>query len=91
MVRRQFGLVAEMLQTGHEGLLEVIASLFTDLLRGDASTPASWRSIILFKKGDVNLPKNYRPITILPVLCKIFSKLLLHLISGSLDDLRTPE
>ena len=37
------------------------------------------------------MPKNYRPIAILPVLCKIYSKLLLQLISGALEACRTPE
>ena len=31
---------------------------------------------VLFKKGDADLPKNYRPISIIPVLAKLFSTLL---------------
>ena len=66
------GLLAEMLQTNCQDLLESIASLFTDILRGHACAPSSWkrsRLFVLFKKGEPELPKNYRPIAIIPVLC----------------------
>ena len=88
------GLVAEMLQTGNEGLLNAISMVFTDLLAHKSPIPTSWRNsklIVLFKKGDVKLPSNYRPIAILPVLCKLYSKVLLKRISGTLENLRTPE
>ena len=32
--------------------------------------------IVLFKKGDAAMPKNYRPIAIIPVLAKLYSMIL---------------
>eukprot|EP00973_Karenia_brevis_P003755 518933-Karenia_brevis.AAC.1 len=70
------GLVAEMLKESSDKLLTCIAELFKDILTGHGSPPDTWkktRLIVLFKKGDALLPKNYRPISILPVMCKLFS------------------
>ena len=75
------GLVAEMLQTQCEPLLQAMAVMFTDLLNGAAAPPPCWRAtklIVLFKKGDVKLPKNYRPIAIIPVMCKVLAGILLR-------------
>ena len=75
------GLVAEMLKTGSEDLVWAMAVLFTDLLNRRAEMPAEWRKsrlVVLFKAGDRRLPKNYRPIAILPVLCKVYGAVLLR-------------
>ena len=56
--------------------------------------PATWsvsRLVVLFKKGDATLPKNYRPIAIIPVLSKLFSGVLLNRIGPLLDSLLDPE
>jgi hypothetical protein len=68
--------------------------MFSDLLSGKRPPPEQWRStkiIVLFKKGDVSLPKNYRPIAIIPVLCKLFSGVVLLRIKQVLDPQRIPE
>ena len=55
------------------------ALFFTDVLNGSAVSPETWKTTkmkVLFKKGDAELPKNYRPISIIPVLAKLFSTLL---------------
>ena len=51
-----------------------------DLLGGASPTPKSWgmnRIVVLFKKGDAAEPCNHRPMSILPVLYKAFSGVLL--------------
>ena len=39
------------------------------------------------QKGDVTLPKNYRPVAIVPVLCKLFSGVLFERVGSLLDSL----
>ena len=41
--------------------------------------PEEWRNtklVVIFKKGDPTLPSNYRPIAILPIMYKLFSRIL---------------
>ena len=87
-------LCAEMLKTSHAGLVGAIATVFSDILCGYAELPATWaisRLVVLFKKGDATLPKNYRPIAIIPVLCKLFSAVLFGRVGRLLDSLQDPE
>ena len=87
-------LVIEMLQTQCDDLLEAMALVFTDLLSGVAAPPAAWRTtkmVMLFKKGDSALPKNYRPIAVLLVLAKCYSGVLLRRVRQNLEEKRTPE
>ena len=83
------GLVAEMLKTNHPLLLEVIAALFTDILNGAAMAPETSKVTklkLIFKKGDPEMPNNYRPISIIPVLSKLFSMVLYARIQDLVED-----
>ena len=83
-----------MLKTKHTGLINLIARVLTDMLHGAADVSAVWcisLLIVLYKKGDASLPKNHRPIAIIPVLCKLFSGVLLGRIDRVLDALQDPE
>ena len=82
------GLVAEMVKTKHEGLTEVLVEFFDSILKNSIESPDSWRSTkmkVIFKKGDVQLPKNYRPISIIPVLAKLYSTILYQRLQPLLD------
>ena len=73
------GIVAEMFKDGGDYLLEVLAHVFTSILADGEEPPQTWRHTcikVLFKKGDTKLPSNYRPISILPILYKVFSMVL---------------
>eukprot|EP00973_Karenia_brevis_P031940 4407796-Karenia_brevis.AAC.1 len=62
--------------------------MFTKILRGMWEPPASWKQsciTVLYKKGDPKLPSNYRPITILQILYKLFAKVILSRIRGTLE------
>jgi hypothetical protein len=77
--RDQSGILAEMLKLGHERLLELVLDVFNDVLLLRDVPPAAWKAtklVVIFKKGDPELPKNYRPIAILPILYKLFSRML---------------
>eukprot|EP00959_Pyramimonas_sp_CCMP1952_P151844 3177194-Pyramimonas_sp.AAC.1 len=68
-----------MLRSGHEELLSTIASYFTDILGGSLDAPGEWkvaRLSVIFKKGARHDLRNYRPISIIPVLAKLFSLVL---------------
>ena len=83
------GLVAEMLKTEHSGLVSLLASFYTAVLNGERIPPDSWRLTtikVLFKKGEPDLPKNYRPISIIPVLAKLFSTILYRRIQPLVDE-----
>ena len=73
------GIVAELLQEGGDDLMENLAQLFTEVLRPGAAVPSSWCSSsikVLFKKGDPKLSENYRPVCIIPILYKLFSRII---------------
>ena len=83
------GLVAEMLKTEHSGLVVVLAKLFTEILNGHTEPPETWKITklrVIFKKGDAELPKNYRPISIIPVMAKLFSTILYMRIQDLVED-----
>ena len=82
------GLVAEMLKTGHADLVKAIAEFFTEIVNGTMPPPKEWKITklrVLFKKGDPTMPKNYRPIAVLPVMSKLFSTVLYNRIADIID------
>ena len=85
--RDRSGVIAEMIKMGGSLLHDSILDLFNDVLKGGAEPPSSWkhtRLVVIFKKGDSQLPSNYRPIAILPILYKLFSRMLCNRIQGTL-------
>jgi len=88
------GLVAEMLKTGHAGLVQTMAAYFTDILAGKMYPPAAGkvaRLSVIFKKGDAREPRNCRPISIIPVMAKVFSVVLYCRIRDAMESLFTEE
>ena len=58
------GIVAEMLKTGHDGLLQVLARYFTDILAGRLDPPEELKLVQLFvnfKKGDAKEVRCHGP------------------------------
>jgi hypothetical protein len=71
------GVVVELLKNSSDAFLQTIAALFNDILSPNAPVPSYWQQNllkVLFKKGDPASVENYRPIAILPILYKLFSK-----------------
>ena len=82
------GIVSELLNEGSEALVEAIASIFTEILKPKSEVPESWRlsSIrVMFKKGDPKMPGNYRPICIILILYKLFSKIICERVKHTLS------
>ena len=88
------GVVAEMLKHGGGALQTSILELFNEVLAQGTSPPDSWRQTrlkVIFKKGDPKLPKNYRPIAILPILYKLFSRMLCHRLQDDVLGAQSPD
>lgn len=88
------GNVVEMLQKGGDHLMQVLVELFDDILDPASIPPEQWRMaklIVLFKKGDAADPSNYRPIAILPILYKVFSKIICNRLRIMFDNAQTAD
>ena len=72
------GIIAEMLMDSSGSFLESVLGLFNDVLPLRMAVPAAWRATkltVIFKKGDPRRVGNYRPIAILSVIYKLFSRI----------------
>ena len=73
------GIFAEMIKFGGPNLKDALLDTFNQILSAKPPTPSAWKKTmvsVIFKKGDPGLPCNYRPISIIPVLYKLFARLL---------------
>ena len=88
------GIVAEMLKFGGQSLRTIILELFNDITKSDALSPDSWkksRLTVIFKKNDPKLVSNYRPIAIIPILYKLFSRMLCSRVQGEVFKHLSPD
>ena len=72
------GLVGELLKYGGSGMVCLLEQLFS-VVWHEETVPRQWREgliVNLFKKGDREDPGNYRGITLLSVVGKVFCKVL---------------
>jgi hypothetical protein len=79
---------AEFLKSCDDEVLNLIADCFNVFL-STKDIPAEWRkskTVLIHKKGDKEKLENYRPITILPVLYKLFTKCILRRIRSQLEE-----
>ena len=75
----QQGVISEMPKNGDSLLRELLLDLFNDVIAAGKEAPEVWRMtrlVVIFKKGDPRLPNNYRLIAILPIIYKLFSRML---------------
>ena len=82
------GIRAEMLKEGGKHLLEELLELYNAILNGNMEPPGSWKHSVIsviHKSGDAMQPQNYRPISIIPMLYKLFSKLMYKRLYPILD------
>ena len=69
----------------------MILAVFNDIICLQEYPPADWKSArlsVIFKKGDSALPDNYRPISILSILYKLFSRMFCKRLSSILMPLQ---
>ena len=88
------GIRAEMLKNTGDRTRKVLLDVYNSILQGTLDTPTSWRKSVikvLYKSGDPAEATNYRPICIIPILYKLFSKLLYFRLYPILDRAQCPD
>ena len=76
-----------VLQDGGEPIIKALTQLFNRCL-SEGRVPSSWKNasvVLIHKKSDTTDIKNYRPISLLPVICKVFSHILLQRMLQALE------
>ncbi|EFO91764.1 hypothetical protein CRE_06993 [Caenorhabditis remanei] len=84
---------ADFLKSCHFTVHKLLAKKFSRYLK-EGKVPTKWRSsktTLIFKKGDKENLENYRPICLLPVLYKAFTKCILNRIRNSLEEAQPVE
>lgn len=86
-------IVIEAVKDGGEMLLKAITALFNKCLI-EAVTPVDWNNaeiVIIHKKGNITNLNNYRPISLLSHLYKLFTKIITKRLESKLDFYQPPE
>ena len=81
------GVVIDIVKEGGEVLHKQLARLFTNCLN-QRTIPPEWNNaiiVLLHKKGDVKDINNYRPISLLSHMSKLFTKVIKNRIERQLD------
>ena len=84
------GIAVEMLK---ESFRQALRKFFNDIVADGVTTPQQWKHIqisVIFKSGEPALPQNYRPISIIPLMYKLFSRLLYNRLEPILDAKQPP-
>ncbi len=79
---------SEHLKNLPSNVINTLARLFTRYL-SECKVPSHWKTsktVLLYKKGDPQDIGNYRPICLLSVVYKIFTRVILNRITGILDE-----
>uniref|UniRef100_A0A914X8J2 Reverse transcriptase n=1 Tax=Plectus sambesii TaxID=2011161 RepID=A0A914X8J2_9BILA len=85
---RKDGIEVELLKVGGATLWAALAAHFSKYMR-ELHVLRQWKeskTILLFKKGDKELLKNYWPICLLSALYKTFTKIILNHLTRELDE-----
>ena len=86
------GIVIEMLLACDDTIFDVLSQIFLLRVLSHATEDSedAWEEHVvnlIGKKKQINMPKDMRPIAILPTLLKLYCAVLLRLVQGSLDNL----
>ncbi|CAD6188300.1 unnamed protein product [Caenorhabditis auriculariae] len=83
---------SELLKAGGDSLYRLLARHFSKYL-SEASIPEQWKTsktILIPKKGDLTDLNNFRPISLLSVVYKLFTKVIVNRLENQLDNFQPP-
>uniref|UniRef100_A0A8R1E941 Reverse transcriptase domain-containing protein n=1 Tax=Caenorhabditis japonica TaxID=281687 RepID=A0A8R1E941_CAEJA len=86
-------ITADFLKSCHDNVIFLLTDRFTKYLQS-GKVPEKWKTsntTLIFKKGDKEDLENYRPICLLPVLYKTFTKCVLNRIRTTLEEAQPVE
>uniref|UniRef100_A0A8R1IFU4 Reverse transcriptase domain-containing protein n=1 Tax=Caenorhabditis japonica TaxID=281687 RepID=A0A8R1IFU4_CAEJA len=86
-------ITADFLKSCHDNVIFLLTDRFTKYLQSGI-VPEKWKTsntTLIFKKGDKEDLENYRPICLLPVLYKAFTKCVLNRIRTTLEEAQPVE
>lgn len=87
------GIAIETIKEGGTTILKVLRTLFNKCLE-EGKTPSKWDNasiILLYKKGDITNLSNYRSISLLSHIYKLFTKILTKRLSNKMDQYQPRE
>ena len=73
------GITSDIIKECPNHFIDMLSKLYNTCFT-NGNFPDNWRVGIItpvYKKGPKNIPNNYRPITLLPILNKVFTKVLI--------------
>ncbi|CAD6197841.1 unnamed protein product [Caenorhabditis auriculariae] len=82
----------EILKSGGDALNRLLAKRFSTYLKNN-EIPEQWKvskTILIPKKGDLTDLNNFRPISLLSVVYKLFTKIIVNRLEKKLDDFQPP-
>ena len=88
------GITAELLKAGGDVIESHLLKLFNDIITPGQEPPEQWRRTtisVIYKSGDPQLPQNYRPIAIIPLLYKLMSRLLCNRLEANFESEQSPD
>jgi len=87
------GVMVEMIQAAPSTFLQVLLDCFNRALDAGA-VDIDWKRVwfsMVPKSGDLSQPSNWRPIAILPVFYKLFSRMIFGRLKGNLERNQSPD
>ena len=87
------GVKVEVLKAGSEGLAKILQNIYNKELLTQ-KVPTYWKNafiIFLHKKGSKSEVKNYRPISLMPHIHKLYMKIIKNRIERTLNENQPPE
>ena len=90
----QTNMAVVMVKHASEEVHQHIAVLLTSMLRGEVPFPPVWKLNniwMLFHHEDYELLERYRPNTLLPMLYKLYARIVLDRIKGDVDKYFAPD